>query len=131
MCVWFSPPCMSSSFLADSELLLGFPICRHEMQAQQQRQRLMSDADNRVEEAERQRRADRQRLEAALERSMDEAAQREAVARAAADERLSEAQRSHAKALAQAREEWDARQEGWRAAVAEKASQEVSCAALR
>ncbi len=96
------------------------------MQAQQLRQRIVGDADNRLEEVERQRRAERQRLELAAERAMEEAAQRETAARAAADERLLEAQRGHAKALAKAREEWDAQQEGWRAAVAEKASQEVT-----
>lgn len=85
----------------------------------------MSDADGRVEEVERLRRADRQRLEAAIEKAQDDAVAREVAVRAAAEEHRKQMQISHERAMAQAREQWDAQQEGWRAAVAERASQEV------
>lgn len=95
------------------------------MQVQQLRQRLNNDADARVEEVERLRRADRQRLEAALEKAREEAMQHEGAAGAAAEKQRKELMQAHEKALAAAREEWDAQQAGWRAAVAERASREV------
>eukprot|EP00873_Tetraselmis_striata_P033440 jgi/Tetstr1/453704/TSEL_040660.t1 len=99
---------------------------RNEMQVQQLRQRLNNDADARVEEVERLRRADRQRLEAALEKAREEAMQHEGAAGAAAEKQRKELMQAHEKALAAAREEWDAQQAGWRAAVAERASREVA-----
>eukprot|EP00951_Prasinocladus_malaysianus_P046505 scaffold645124_cov46-Prasinocladus_malaysianus.AAC.1 len=101
------------------------------MLVQQQRQRLMADADARIEEVERQRRSERQRLDAALEQAREEARKLEEALRADAEAQKKELQRLHEKALAAAKDQWDAQQEGWRASVAERASQEVAACEQR
>uniref|UniRef100_A0A061RE31 5-azacytidine-induced protein 1 n=2 Tax=Tetraselmis sp. GSL018 TaxID=582737 RepID=A0A061RE31_9CHLO len=99
---------------------------RHEMQQQQQRQRLLADADARVEEVERQRRSERQRLESALEKARDEALRKEEELRSAMEAQKKELKREHDRALAEARGDWDAQQQGWRTFVAERAEKEVA-----
>ncbi|GIL49463.1 hypothetical protein Vafri_5793 [Volvox africanus] len=106
---------------------------RYEQQLQTQRMRLVADADLRMEQLEQARKEDKKRYEEAL-----------AAAKQAGESRLKEAEedwrrekdavrKAHEKQIDALREQYETGQEGWRAAMAERARKEVSerAAAIR
>ncbi|GLI64721.1 hypothetical protein VaNZ11_008065 [Volvox africanus] len=106
---------------------------RYEQQLQTQRMRLVADADLRLEQLEQARKEDKKRYEEAI-----------AAAKQAGESRLKEAEedwrrekdavrKAHEKQIDALREQYETGQEGWRAAMAERARKEVSerAAAIR
>ncbi|KAG2432445.1 hypothetical protein HXX76_008791 [Chlamydomonas incerta] len=99
---------------------------RYEQQLQTQRMRLVSDADLRLEHLEQARKEDKKRYEEALGAAREAA---EARQRDMEDDwrREKEALRkAHDKQIESLREQYETGQEGWRAAMAERARKEVA-----
>ncbi|GLC34800.1 hypothetical protein PLESTM_000241500 [Pleodorina starrii] len=99
---------------------------RYEQQLQTQRMRLVADADLRLEQLEQARKDDKKRYEEAV-----------AAAKEAGEARLKDAEedwrrekdavrKAHDKQINALREQYETGQEGWRAAMAERARKEVS-----
>ncbi|GIM00334.1 hypothetical protein Vretimale_5477 [Volvox reticuliferus] len=99
---------------------------RYEQQLQTQRMRLVADADLRLEQLEQARKEDKKRYEEAV-----------SAAKQAGETRLKEAEedwrrekeavrKAHEKQIDALREQYEMGQEGWRAAMAERARKEVS-----
>ncbi|KXZ53290.1 hypothetical protein GPECTOR_7g1184 [Gonium pectorale] len=99
---------------------------RYEQQMQTQRMRLVADADLRLEHTEQSRKEEKKRYEEAV-----------AAAKEAGETRLKEAEedwrrekeairKTHDKQIEALREQYETGQEGWRAAMAERARKEVA-----
>ena len=99
---------------------------RYEQQLQTQRMRLVSDADIRLEQLEAGRRDEKKRHEDAIVRLSSEHEERE---RRAADEAKLDKEalrKAYEKQIESLKDTYETGQEGWRAAIAERARKEVS-----
>ncbi|GAX81176.1 hypothetical protein CEUSTIGMA_g8609.t1 [Chlamydomonas eustigma] len=99
---------------------------RYEQQLQTQRMRLMADADLRFESLEGSRRDERKHSEEALAKAAADAKAREVRVLEESKLEREALRKTYDKQLEALREQYETGQEGWRAAIAERARREVS-----
>ncbi|KAG2454006.1 hypothetical protein HYH02_001049 [Chlamydomonas schloesseri] len=99
---------------------------RYEQQLQTQRMRLVSDADLRLEQLEQARKEDKKRYEEALGAAREAAESRQRDMEEDWRREKEALRKAHDKQIESLREQYETGQEGWRAAMAERARKEVA-----
>ncbi|GFR47914.1 hypothetical protein Agub_g9714 [Astrephomene gubernaculifera] len=99
---------------------------RYEQQLQTQRMRLVADADLRLEQLEQARKEDKKRYEEAVATAKEAGETRQREAEEDWKREKEALRKAHDKQIESLREQYETGQEGWRAAMAERARKEVT-----